>query len=138
MKKITRREAIRLTRMVFNELAESGDKVKPSWLHEYKHDCTLCEYVQQLYTYSGVQRYNIGRHSINPNVLLCEKYCPLQWPKNNKGELICTEKGGLFRTWNNEYNRDTRKKLAKQIANLPVKRKSRCKDSLELGFKDIK
>ena len=138
MTRLTRKEAIRLTRKAWNELAQTGGGEKPGWLHEYKNDCTICEYVHQLCRYRGVKGFNIGRNSVESNMLLCEKYCPFQWPKNDNGYSVCTGEEGLFSNWNSERNNNTKKKLAKQIANLPVKRKSRCKDSLELGFKGIK
>lgn len=47
--------------------------------------------------------------------------CPLEWPMNKDGNFSCNS-GGLFSLWlRSEDGPKSRARLARQIANLPVK-----------------
>ena len=114
---ITRKEALKLTRRIYRELAITGNSYKPNWVIDYKNECPLCEYTMQ---------FNSGYIGSSYAVSKCEKHCPLQWPKSVKG-AVCFGLNGLWYTWANATTPTERKKYAKQISELPYKRKSRAK-----------
>jgi len=111
--KLTRSKALRLTRKMFRELAESGKPYKPEYALDWKNACPLCQYVLDQYSKPT------GNYA---NINICELYCPLKWPKNITDNSICFGSGGLWCKWYAAKTKTRRKKLAKQISRLPHKR----------------
>ena len=118
--KLTRKNALTLTRKLYKELAKTGDG-EPEWAFNYTNSCPLCEYVQQSTKYNEV---GFGSTIAGK---ICIKHCPIKWPSNNDGNCICHGPGGLWRQWKIARSKLLRKRLANQIATLPYKRKSRAK-----------
>jgi len=112
--KRTRREAIRLCRKMWKELAKSGSRNKYDSATFNSQSivwdigkCTLCQYVSDL----------TGKHPSGAGVphSICEDHCPFIWP----GGICFTEKA-LFHEWTVECM-EGRKAIAATIASLPVK-----------------
>jgi hypothetical protein len=109
MKKLryTKREAIRLHRKQWRELAENGNTEKA--MVEAKQNCFVCQYDNDMLDQ-------------NPGNKPCT-FCPLDWPRDNQSTYaMCVLSNGLFTLWRNEKDKNKRKELALRIANLPVRR----------------
>ena len=143
MEKLSREEAIRLHREMWNWIADENEKgndvdkwlflIKEGFIEskdlevilesdEYKIDCYCfcCEYAKQKADENG-EEYDYR----------C-KYCPLEWGNANKDLLFmcCDHKRenddeGLYCLWNDEDILPIEKaKYARQIANLPERKES--------------
>ena len=93
-------------------LSRHPDKNKTDWpgwdynegFYSCLEECFACEYAN-----------SFGKN------FMCSR-CPLIWP----GELLCKDYG-LFYRYMNTRNKSEKTELAKQIANLPVKKGVHCK-----------
>lgn len=90
-------------------LADHPEMIKEDWpgweynggeVEEGNYDCFACEYSDDIDC----------------------KDCPLIWPKNGIGENVCDDKDGLFTKWEWSTDLSERSQLARQIANLPVRK----------------
>ena len=143
MEKLTREDAIRLHREMWNWIAdenEEGNNVEkwdflikegfiksrdpeafiPCTDYEIDHDCFCCEYAKQKAEEDG-EEYDYR----------CQ-YCPLKWGNENKDLLyMCCEYAtenddeGLYCLWADEDILPSKKaEYARQIANLPEREES--------------
>ena len=108
--KLKRREAVRICREMWKELAETGAREKPEYTQRFYHQCPLCEYLK--YT---LNQNDIGSRSGEE---ACRKYCPLEWP----GASETCFNPGLYHDWLIYItNKAKRKEIALQISELPYK-----------------
>lgn len=107
--KLKRREAVKICREMWKELAETGTREKPAYANEFYHQCPLCEYL----TYT-LNQNDIGNRGGRP---ACRKYCPLEWPGTSE---TCFNPG-LYHDWITRLDKAKRKEIALQISKLPYK-----------------
>lgn len=106
-------------------LADNPKKHKidwPGWKLSRKYDevrsgCYACEYGWEASCGSEECGEEDDCSSCNLNC----KGCPLIWPNNDNGKPRCDEMGGLWFKWDIIRNKEERREIALQIANLPVK-----------------
>jgi len=112
MKKITRREVLRLHRRLWNWLAEHPTAMKCEWVEwkrnggkipEMEASCPCCEYVQE------------NEHGS------CQS-CPIDWQGINCLHRKHWDDKGFYNKWSNAKTRKTKAKYAKLIAELPARR----------------
>jgi hypothetical protein len=100
--KYTKREAIRLHRKMWHELAKNGERSKPEV--DAICRCYACQY-------DSDKGDNSCRH------------CPLEWPQKEKTWCLqCSQGNGLYAKWATSHSLKRRKALALQIANLPIRK----------------
>ena len=107
---MTKKEAIKMHRSMWNWLAETGreykfDTPEIQAFPDLFNDCFLCEYSKVC---------NSGKSHD------CCKFCPLEWPEIEQ----CYGKDwqdGIYDKWLEAENIGERKAIALQIANLPEK-----------------
>lgn len=128
IKNLTKQEAIRLHRKMWNWIADETLRRKEKvWKSDYFREmnvdedciplftCYCCEY--------GDQKSKF-RRLVNRFVSKCT-YCPLDW-KYEADTLMCTfnlnpvmeNEGGLFKKWDFETDYKKAAELAREIANL--------------------
>jgi len=105
---ISRAEAIRLTREIWRWKSESELPVPDIDTSEFLNKCPCCQYV---YEQNGSEFFDIKE---------CEKYCPLEWPKNDEGCKSCSN-GGLYDKYEASNDPTVKSEIAKQISELPKK-----------------
>lgn len=97
-------------------LADNPSKEKEDWpglkTRYARNECFACEY--SLVEHAGVEGYE-SFYYVDCDI------CPFVWPENDFGNCVCDDDGGLWCKWFHAKNNRQRKKLALQIANLPVK-----------------
>ena len=107
MKKLTKKDAIRLFRKDWKHKAKTGQKDKccppdvvEGWnMRAFQNECFLCEYDQ-----THKRRY-------------CSKSCIIKWPYNR-----CIDRHSPYHKWSCADTEDERKKWAKIIAKLPERK----------------
>lgn len=102
---MTKKEAIKHHREMWNWLAKSGSRYKGDWpdLDNFEevishNSCFLCYYAD----------------------MWCS-HCPLEWPGLGCSYIAANDERGLYTQWVEEEDIEARKIIALKIANLPEK-----------------
>ena len=106
MKKLTRRQTLMRHRRHWKDVVKTNDKFESFerlWPGIVGGACWLCEYNEQ-----------------EDSTKYCRDDCLVIWPKRDDGSRGCIRPGGLYQRFLHSNSKPLRKKLALQIANLPV------------------